>query len=901
MIDQVIVGLYLIISLIIGIIYGRNTNTIEDYAIGRRNFSTSALVAAISATMISAAGTAGLSGKVYSFGIIYALSFCFGSVISRMVVAFFIAPKMDRFLGMISSGDVLEKLYGTKAKILMGILVIAEGPLLAAAQVLATYQISRYFFGISQETAAIVTSAVIVIYCFRGGIRAVSYTDVFQFIMIIVAIPIVSAIAIEKLGGFSSLLNKADDAGLLFSRLTNQDILKHVVIFSSLSLTSIFPLTIQRMLMAKNTKQIRYSFFFNGVVTLPFYLIIGIVGLSAPLLLPGIEPNFALPALTDTILPIGIKGVVIAGVIAIFMSSADSQMNITTVAITQDLLKPIFKDRLTPKLMIVCARITFILTGLFATAIALYASNALDLLFVVMVLCNSVYFPGYFLGILGFTPSRRAFWIGASFGAAIAFAMCVVMELFPLYAMLSAIAANMCSLLISHHARKLTNHAPKMAKLRALFSLNRPHPQDTFFDLKVKSDSIAHTSFCDTFSFIVLISSLLPFFLHWTHLKSLPYLLTASYIVAATFAVLLLMRQTSKTIENNFFSPLWHTTLFLSLTFQSIVIFSHSESTTFWVADSIVVATLLFLLLRQSHAVMHLLAYAAFALAAMIYVSQNTGSISLQIAYFPFLSHIVALVVCLFMFRRRDIAAYHFMTTKLAHEAGRSITSFSSSAAVLQHQLPILIESYSRINTQPALSDLDLESLRDMPSKLIETSNRSWQNLKQMLLWMETDKANAPTAICSLADILKSVLEDTSLSNDLKRKISIEEIENFLFRGDASQIGQVMINIFENAHHATKNNAKAKITIFAEGSSLFIEDNGSGVSNKDLPNIFDEFFSTKGTAGQGLAFCKLIMENHGGNITCESKPGLFTRFKLTFPQLINKSDNIYEPTTASNL
>jgi Na+/proline symporter len=144
MLDQIIVGLYLLISLVIGVYAGKNTNNIEDYATGNRNFSTSILVAAISATMISAAGTAGLSGKVYSFGIIHTLSFCFGSVVARLVVAFFIAPKMERFLGLISSGDVLEKLYGTKAKILMGLLVIVEGPLLTAAQVLATYQVSRY-------------------------------------------------------------------------------------------------------------------------------------------------------------------------------------------------------------------------------------------------------------------------------------------------------------------------------------------------------------------------------------------------------------------------------------------------------------------------------------------------------------------------------------------------------------------------------------------------------------------------------------------------------------------------------------------------------------------------------------------------------------------------------------
>src|SRR5690606_33213298 len=139
-----------------------------------------------------------------------------------------------------------------------------------------------------------------------------------------------------------------------------------------------------------------------------------------------------------------------------------------------------------------------------------------------------------------------------------------------------------------------------------------------------------------------------------------------------TFAVLILMRQTSKALENRFFSPLWQTIIFLSLTFQSIVIFSHSKLNILWAADSIVIAMLLFLLLKRAHAVTHLLAYIGFALALQIFVTQDTESIFLQASYSPFLSHVSAIIVCLFMFRRRDIAADHFMTTKLAHEAGRS-------------------------------------------------------------------------------------------------------------------------------------------------------------------------------------------------------------------------------------
>jgi Na+/proline symporter/signal transduction histidine kinase len=901
MIDQIIVGIYLLISLVIGIYAGRNTNTIEDYAVGKRNFSTSTLVAAISATMISAAGTAGLTGKVYSFGIIYALSFCFGSVIARMVVAFFIAPKMEKFLDAISSGDVLERLYGPKAKILMGILVIAEGPLLAAAQVLATYQISRYFFGISQETAAIATSAIIVIYCFRGGIRAVSYTDVFQFIMIIIAIPIVCAAAIDRIGGFSTLLNKADESGLLFSNLSNSDIFKHVIIFSSLSLTSIFPLTIQRMLMAKNSQQIRNSFFLNGVVTLPFYLVIGLLGIAAPLLVPHIEPNFALSAMADTILPVGVKGIVIAGVIAIFMSSADSQMNITTVAITQDLLKPLLKDKLTPKLAIIYARIIFILTGIFATTIALYATNALDLLFVVMVLCNSIYFPGYFLGILGLKPSKNAFWIGVSLGAAIAFTLAVILKVFPLYSMLSAIAVNMGSLLISHRINKSDKSAAIFDKLTTIFDDINLKPKNTFFNLKVKNNAVAIISYCDAFCLMSLIISILPFFFYWSQVNEQLPLVSMSYILSATCAALLILRQTLQIVERLLFPSLWHLMIILMLTIQSVPIYSQTNFPIFWLSEFIIASLLFLILLNGRHSYLQLIIHFIVATSVIFTSSKPINESSLKFAIFSLLTHIFMLIICLSLFRKRDVSAYHFMTTKFAHEAGRTISAFSSSAAGLQNYLPILIQNYRQHQpTTAELAKIDLERLQNMPATLIETSNRSWQNLKQLLLWMETDQSSSIKSICSINDVLKSAIEDISMNNELKEKITINKMTNFIFRGDNAQIAQVIINILENAYYATKNIKNSKIIIWSEKTSLFIEDNGTGISNKDLPNIFDEFFSTKGTAGQGLAFCKLIMENHGGTIDCESRPGVFTRFRLHFPKLLTKSGNVYAPNYTSN-
>jgi len=51
-----------------------------------------------------------------------------------------------------------------------------------------------------------------------------------------------------------------------------------------------------------------------------------------------------------------------------------------------------------------------------------------------------------------------------------------------------------------------------------------------------------------------------------------------------------------------------------------------------------------------------------------------------------------------------------------------------------------------------------------------------------------------------------------------------------------------------------------------------------------LPKIFDRFFSsTHHGSGIGLAFCKLVMQAYGGNITCQSQQGEFTEFVLSFP------------------
>lgn len=132
-------------------------------------------------------------------------------------------------------------------------------------------------------------------------------------------------------------------------------------------------------------------------------------------------------------------------------------------------------------------------------------------------------------------------------------------------------------------------------------------------------------------------------------------------------------------------------------------------------------------------------------------------------------------------------------------------------------------------------------------------------------------------------------------------------------RGDVSRLRQVIVNMISNAHHALKAKRAAateekifRITAqpvekFAGGSSqgmlvrLEFYDNGTGINRKDIPRVFDPFFTTRrdsGGTGLGLSISFGIVRDHGGTITVSSEEGQYTRFQIELP-LVPQADHQY--------
>jgi signal transduction histidine kinase len=123
-------------------------------------------------------------------------------------------------------------------------------------------------------------------------------------------------------------------------------------------------------------------------------------------------------------------------------------------------------------------------------------------------------------------------------------------------------------------------------------------------------------------------------------------------------------------------------------------------------------------------------------------------------------------------------------------------------------------------------------------------------------------------------------------------KISLVEHENVPpIQGDAESLRSVFNNLFINAVQAMENsggNLNVKISPDTDSVNVEVADTGRGISEENLPKIFEPYFSTKETGtGLGLAIVKKIVDVHNGMIDVESKLDEGTRFVVKLPKAEN--------------
>jgi signal transduction histidine kinase len=108
-----------------------------------------------------------------------------------------------------------------------------------------------------------------------------------------------------------------------------------------------------------------------------------------------------------------------------------------------------------------------------------------------------------------------------------------------------------------------------------------------------------------------------------------------------------------------------------------------------------------------------------------------------------------------------------------------------------------------------------------------------------------------------------------------------------LVRTSRSQFRQIVVNLIRNSKEAMDEDGRISISVQPSGKhdvELEVSDTGSGISQENLPHVFEALYTTKiEGSGLGLTIAKRLIDEAGGSITVASKPGHGTTFRITLP------------------
>jgi len=205
----------------------------------------------------------------------------------------------------------------------------------------------------------------------------------------------------------------------------------------------------------------------------------------------------------------------------------------------------------------------------------------------------------------------------------------------------------------------------------------------------------------------------------------------------------------------------------------------------------------------------------------------------------------------------------------------------------------------SPFNTMLGFSENLLETLKETNIEEVETKlklineklNSTFQMLEDLLVFSRRQAVDiqAIQKNVSITEICNDVIKHVS-SNFKNISINYFESEKIMLKTDANILKVVLRNLISNAIKFTNTNGSVNVLAVnsPKNVTITVSDNGTGMTEEQVENIWQNSKSTTGTQGEkgfglGLIFCKELIEKLGGEISVESKLGIGSSFKISLP------------------
>lgn len=418
MVDYIILAAYLAGILAFGLWCGRGVKTLQDYSVAGRSYGAGVIFCTLAASFIGGGFSVGNAGKVFVLGIASIVAL-WGFSLMQFVIAAKIAPRMDGFRDVLSVGDIMARNFGNTGKVLTGIFSFLVCAGIVGAQVGAMGKMFEVFIGFPPLWGALVGCGIVIAYAATGGMKAVVLTDIVQFVLLAVGIPLTLFLGIEAVGGWTSLVEKIPATHWEIPAAgTGWMALISLFLIFVLGETLVPPY-VQRLFIGHDARAVRKGTLWAALFSVPFFAVSGAIGLVALALQPDLDSNLAMPHVVNAVLPPVLKGLVVAAVIAIVMSSADSFLNAASVAVVNDVVRPLARKPLSDKTLLLLAQVTTVAVGVLAIWFALSIQSVLDILIYAYNFWAPIILVPLFAVLMGSSAGLAALLCAAAAGLAV--------------------------------------------------------------------------------------------------------------------------------------------------------------------------------------------------------------------------------------------------------------------------------------------------------------------------------------------------------------------------------------------------------------------------------------------------------------------------------------------------
>ena len=391
---------YMAMMIIIGFVVSKRNKSSSDFFLGGRQLGPFVTAMSAEASDMSGWLLMGMPGLALMTGVAEAFWTALGLSIGTYLNWFFVAKRLRVYSHRIDAftiPDFFSRRFGDNKKILTcvsAIIIVIFFIPYTASGFCACGKLFSALFGMDYTTAMLISAAVIIVYCTLGGFFAASFTDFVQSIIMTVALLIVLGLGEGLIGGFDKVFANVSQLGGYLNVFEGYDVAKGVTgNYNALTVASTLawglgyfgmPHILLRFMAIGDEKKLKLSRRVASVwvvIAMGIAVLIGIIGFS--LMKNGIVPQYADNSAAENIIVDIAKflskygyvaafagGIILAGILASTMSTADSQLLAAASSISENLVQESFKIKLSPKKSILLARISVVVISLVAIFLA---------------------------------------------------------------------------------------------------------------------------------------------------------------------------------------------------------------------------------------------------------------------------------------------------------------------------------------------------------------------------------------------------------------------------------------------------------------------------------------------------------------------------------------------------